>query len=452
MEQLRFDVLVIGWGKAGKTLAGKLAGAGKSVALVEKSSTMYGGTCINVACIPTKTLIVSSERRRDSDDPAAYFAESVEKRDAFIAKLRAANHGMLEGKVALFDGRAQFTGPHTVAVFAPGAAEGADPELSIEAETIIINTGTFPAHPPIPGIDLPHVYNSTTIQHADPFPKRLAIIGGSFIGLEFATMMNGFGSEVTVVDPGARLMPRVDEDVASEVKATMEGQGVRFMLGAGVESISADGDELVVAAGEHKIVSDAVLVAVGRTPASADLGLDAAGIEVNERGFIKTDDHLRTNVPGVYAVGDINGGPQFTYISFDDHRIVLDDLLGEGKRTRDDRVAVPWCAFLNPPLASVGISEDEAAKEDREMRVAKADIAKIAVMPRPKILGNPAGMAKFVVDTKTDEILGATLHCVDSQELINTVAAVMRLGGTAADLRDGIWTHPSSTEVFNGVL
>ncbi len=157
-------------------------------------------------------------------------------------------------------------------------------------------------------------------------------------------------------------------------------------------------------------------------------------------------------MPGVYAVGDINGGPQFTYISFDDHRIVLDDLLGEGKRTRDDRVAVPWCAFLNPPLASVGISEDEAAKEDREMRVAKADIAKIAVMPRPKILGNPAGMAKFVVDTKTDEILGATLHCVDSQELINTVAAVMRLGGTAADLRDGIWTHPSSTEVFNGVL
>ena len=451
MEQMRFDVLVIGWGKAGKTLAGKLAGAGKKVALVEKSSTMYGGTCINIACVPTKTLIVSAERRGDAD-PAAYFADSVTHRDAFISKLRAANYGMLDGKVALIDGRAQFTGPHTVVVFAPEAAEGAEPELSIEAETIIINTGALPAHPPIPGIDLPHVYDSTTIQHADPFPGRLTIIGGSFIGLEFATMFNEFGSEVTVIDPAERLMPRVDEDVAASVRATMEGKGVRFVLGSRVEGIADEGGELVVSAGEERVAGDAVLVAVGRTPASADLGLDAAGIEVNERGFIVVDEHLRTNVEGVYAAGDINGGPQFTYVSFDDHRIILDDLLGDGARTRDDRVAVPWCAFLNPPLASVGMTETEAREGGREVRIAKADIAKIPVMPRPKILGNPAGMAKFVVDAASDKILGATLYCVDSQELINTVALAIRLGATAADLRDGIWTHPSSSEVFNGVL
>lgn len=451
MRQMGFDVLVIGWGKAGKTLAGKLAGAGKKVALVEKSSAMYGGTCINVACVPTKTLIVAAERR-DGADPAEYFAESVAHRDALISKLREANYGMLDGKVALIDGRARFTGPHTVAVYAPEADDSAEPELSLEAETIIINTGAFPARPPISGIELPHVYDSTTIQHADPFPERLTIIGGSFIGLEFATMFNEFGSRVTVVGPAPRLMPRVDEDVASSVRETMESQGVRFMLGARVEGIAEEGGELVVSAGSKRVAGDAVLVAVGRTPASADLGLDAAGIEVDERGFIAVDERLRTSVPGVYAAGDVNGGPQFTYISFDDHRIILDDLLGTGDRTRNDRVAVPWCAFLNPPLASVGMSEADARETGREVRIAKADIAKIPVMPRPKILGNPAGIAKFVVDASTDEILGATLHCVDAQELINTVALAMRLGATAADLRDGIWTHPSSSEVFNGVL
>ncbi|WP_253280694.1 FAD-dependent oxidoreductase [Arcanobacterium phocae] len=446
---MNVDVLVIGWGKAGKTLAGKLAEQGKSVALVEKSASMYGGTCINIGCVPTKTLITSAHDRREADSPAEYFEKSVAHRDEFIARLRAANHAMLEGRVTLIDGRAQFVDSHRVKVVPTvGEAE----ELEISAGTIIINTGTVPAHPPIPGIDLPGVYDSTTIQHVQPLPRKLVIVGGSFIGLEFATMMNDFGSDVTVIDPAGKLLPRLDDDVAASVKQTMEDQGIHFVLSQAVSEISKSENGLTVHTDKGQFDADAVLVAVGRASTAGDLDLVKAGIEIDKRGFIRVDEKLRTSVPGVYAVGDINGGPQFTYISYDDHRIVLDDLLGSSKRSTKDRVAVPWTAFLNPPLSGVGLTQEQAVAEGRDVRIAQADIAKIAVMPRPKIIGNSAGSVKFVIDAQTDKILGASLHCIDSQELINMVALAIRVGATASQLRDGIWTHPSSTEMFNGVL
>ncbi|MCI5826439.1 MAG: FAD-dependent oxidoreductase [Arcanobacterium sp.] len=457
MDSLNLDVLIIGWGKAGKSIASKLIAAGKKVALVERSTTMYGGTCINIACVPTKKLITLAERRSEHDDPAQYFMKSVNERDAFISKLNAVNYSMLDGKALLIDGEARFTGAHEVRI-TPTAGKSAPvgdahEEITLHAPTIIINTGTVPATLKVPGADLPGVYNSTTIQHANPFPQRLAIIGGGMIGLEFATMFSGFGSNVTVIDPGERLLRMFAPDIASEAHANLEAQGVKFALNSKVQEItqSAEGS-LQVHTDQGTIDADAVLVAVGRAPATAGLGLDAAGIAVTERGFIQVDEHLRTNVAGVYAVGDVNGGPQFTYISFDDHRILADELLGEGKRTTTDRVAVPHTIFLNPPLASVGMSEAEARAAGRAVAVKQAKIADIAVMPRPKIVGNPAGLAKFVLDADTDEILGAVLYCVDSQELINTVALAMRLGAPAAMLRDGIWTHPASTEVFNGVL
>ena len=191
---------------------------------------------------------------------------------------------------------------------------------------------------------------------------------------------------------------------------------------------------------------------MGRVPATAELNLEAAGVDCDERGFVRVDDQLRTSVEHIFAVGDVNGGLQFTYISYDDYRIVRDVLIGEGRRNRQDRVAVPWTAFIDPPLSVVGISEAEALKAGVRVAVASAPVAKIPVMPRPKILGKIAGMMKFIVDADSNAILGAALHSVDSQELINIVALCMRMGGTVADLRDGIWTHPSSTEAFNGVL
>lgn len=446
---MHFDILVLGWGKAGKSLAGDMVAAGKRVALVERSASMYGGTCINIGCVPTKDLVVSAEERRSTDDPDQYFAQSVEARDALIAKLRAANYAMLDGKAVLFDGHASFIDTHTVRVT---PVEGEAEEVTLTADTIVINTGAVSRELSIPGAELPGVYDSTTIQHAQPFPSHLVIVGSGFIGLEYASMFADFGSQVTVVDPGEILIPRVDRDVAASVETSMTGRGVLFRLGTSVESISQESDGLVVHTTGGDLPADAVLIAVGRVPATQNLGLTEAGIETDERGFIRVDEHCRTNLSHVFAVGDVNGGPQFTYVSYDDYRIVRDVLLGDAQRSRSDRVAVPWTAFVHPPLSVVGMSESEAVASGAKVLTVTVPIAQIAVMPRPKILGQTDGVMKFIVDTESDKVLGAALHCVDSQELINMVALLIRLGGTAADLRDGIWTHPSSTEAFNGVL
>lgn len=467
MEQLDVDTLVIGWGKGGKTLAGQLARSGRQVALVERSPQMYGGGCINVACVPTKALIHQASGRRDGDDPIEWFAASVAARDGLIGKLRAKNHEMLAtvSTVTLIDGDARFLGvgddgqegaapAHLVEV------SGGDETLRISAEHVVVNTGTFPARPALDGLAVLEpadgVYDSTTIQHADPFPRRLTILGSGYVGLEFAGMFADFGSEVTVVGRSEALLFAEDDDVASAVREALEAQGVTFRLGMSATSVSSSGGVVRLgasdAAGEASIEADALLVATGRTPTTAALGLEAAGIATDERGYIVVDDFLRTSVEGVYAVGDVNGGDQFTYISLDDSRILADQLMGQGARSRADRVAVPSTTFLTPPLARVGLNEKQARAAGRDVLVASKKVADIAAMPRPKIMGQTRGVIKFVVDPETDLVLGATLNCIDGQELINLVALAMRAGVTASELRDGIWTHPSSTEALNEVL
>lgn len=453
MEELTADVLVIGWGKAGKTLAGALGRQGRNVVLAEQSAQMYGGSCINIACVPTKDLVHSALSRRADDDPQSYFTSAVAERDTLIDKLRARNHAMLADveAVTLIDGRAEFTGPHEVVVSA-----GAD-RLLVRASTIIINTGTVPARPPIPGIEAnDKVHDSTTIQHIAPLPERLTVVGGGYVGLEFASMFAHFGSAVTVVDPGAGALPHEDPDVAAAVRALLEELGVQFLFGARVTNVcnTETGVTATVETsdGAEDLVADAVLLATGRRPATADLGLAAAGIDVDQRGFIIVDDKLRTSVPGVFAVGDVNGGPQFTYVSLDDNRIVMDQLSGRAQRSTADRIAVPTTMFLTPPLARVGLNETQARASGRNISMACKNIADIAAMPRPKILGETHGLIKIIVDADTDLILGATVFSVDSQEVINLVALAMRADITATELRDGIWTHPSSTEAFNEVL
>lgn len=446
---MNVDVLVIGWGKAGKTLAGRFASAGKSVAMVERSPQMYGGTCINIACVPTKDLVTSADERRDTDDPEEYFRASVTGRDALISKLNAANYSMLAdvaGDVTILDGFARFTGPKSVSVAT------ADGNVDVSADTIIVGTGATPRALDVPGGDGPRVFDSTTIQHIDPLPKRLVIVGGGYVGLEFASMFAGFGSQVTVLDSGDTFLPRLDRDVAESVLATLTDRGVVVHQSVKVTSVDDAGGSATVRTSAGDFGADAVLASVGRVPATSELGLDAAGIATDERGFITVDDQLQTNVPGVYAVGDVNGGPQFTYISLDDNRIVWDAVAGDGKRRRSDRFAVPNTTFLTPPLSTVGMSEQEARESGRNVLVGKKDVAKIAAMPRPKIVGETHGMIKVLVDADSHEILGATVFSIDSQEVINLVALAMRLGGTVEDLRDGIWTHPSSTEALNEVL
>lgn len=331
--ELTVDVLVIGWGKAGKTIAGRLAGEGRKVALVEKSPQMYGGTCINIACVPTKDLIDSASKR-DGRDPVSYFASAVADRDTLIARLNHANHAMLEDKVLLLDGVASFTEPHNVTV------SGDDEEIAVHAETIIINTGAHPATLPIPGADSPRVHDSTTIQHVDPLPARLVIVGGGFIGLEFAQMFARFGSHVTLLEAGETFAPTLDSDVADRVRTMLDSEGVTVVTDARATSFHDTGDHVDVVTGDQTFTADAVLMAAGRLPATEDLHLEVAGVATDKRGYITVDDQLRTTVDGVYAVGDVNDGPQFTYVSLDDNR-VLWDTLHDGPRRPDDDLPRP---------------------------------------------------------------------------------------------------------------
>lgn len=460
MESISVDVLVLGWGKAGKTLAGALGRRGQHVALVERSPQMYGGTCINVACVPTKTLIHRAEERRGTDEPADYFAASVAARDTLIGQLNARNHAMLAevDTVTLIDGQARFVAPDQVEVSA-----GTD-RLLVRADTVVVNTGTLPAPAQFDGAaDSTRVYDSTTLQHVEPLPRRLVVVGAGYVGLEFASMFAHFGSSVHVVDHNDALLPREDRDVAEAVRRRLEEQGIELHLGQTVQSVldhdggaqepctvvTISGDP---ALGARTLEADAVLVATGRVPATTDLDLGRAGVTTDARGFIEVDEHLRTATPTVFAVGDVNGGPQFTYVSLDDHRIVLDQLVGSGARTTKDRVAVPTTTFLTPPLARVGINETEARGLGADALVAVKDVADIAAMPRPKIVGETHGLIKVIVDAETDLILGATLFCIDAQEVVNLIALAMRAGTTASELRDGIWTHPSTTEALNEVL
>ncbi|WP_082469853.1 FAD-dependent oxidoreductase [Curtobacterium sp. S6] len=473
--RLTVDLLVIGFGKAGKTLAMKRAAAGDRVVLVEKDPSMYGGTCINIGCVPTKTLLTSAHRYRQhqpsrgssqsavtdshkirEDDEA--FAAAREHRNAFIAQLNTANLNMAQGKgVTVIDGQARFLDSHTVDI------TGGPDRLTVTGKTVVINTGSVPVKPRIHGLDDPdvgaRVHDSTAIQQVDPRPRSLAILGGGPIGLEFATMFAQFGTQVTVIDGAKTFLGRYDRDIAQAAYKQLTQLGVTILSGTRAETVETEANDLRIRVegpdGSLTVTSERLLVATGRRPATEGLGLKEAGIELTERGAVVVDEHRRSSVEGVYAAGDVNGGPQFTYVSYDDHRIILADRWGEGGYSASDRI-IPATVFLDPPLSTVGMGEEEARRHTDELghtlEIKASDIADVAIMPRPKILGQSEGRAKFLVDQNEDRILGASLFCVDSQELINLVALAMSQGIPASGVGAGIYTHPSSSEIFNALL
>ncbi|MGC5614970.1 FAD-dependent oxidoreductase [Georgenia sp. Z1491] len=452
------DLLVIGWGKAGKTLARAHATAGERVVIVEADPQMVGGTCINIGCVPTKALVHRAAGRRD-EDAAGWFRSAQGFRTALTAKLRAANLAMVDDldSSTVLIGTARFVGDRTVEVAT------ADGTVTVRGTHVVVNTGSEPSFPPIEGLRASaYVVDSTGVQLLGSLPERLVVLGAGPIGLELADAFTRFGSQVTVVDVAERLLPREDEDVAASVRAAMEDAGTTFLLGASARRV-VDGDkaaDLILdvagpdggAATERTLTAEAILVVTGRNPRTAELDLEAGGIAVGERGAITVDEHLRTSAEGVFAVGDVNGGPQFTYISYDDHRIVADQLRGGSSRSTEDRVAVPTTTFLTPPLARVGLTEAEATERGIDVVVRSKPVAAIAAMPRPKAVEETHGLIKVLVEAGTDRIVGAALHTVDAQEVVNLLALAMRHGITASDLRDGIWTHPSSTEALNEVL
>lgn len=454
MDTLHADLLVIGFGKGGKTLAAALGKAGRRVIMVEESAGMYGGTCINIGCVPTKALIHQASSRPEGADAAEWYAASVASTASITATMRHKNFRMLDSldTVTVVTGRAAFLDDKRVEVTA-----GAD-RIEITADTIALNTGAEPVLPDILGLrESAHRVTSTELIESPDMPRRITIIGGGYQGLEFASMLSRYDIPVTVLESRDRILSREDEDVAHAVGQILRGSGITFVTGARVTRVTdADGHAVVhydTAEGTPATVeAEAVFAATGRAPRTAGLRLEAAGVRTTASGAIEVDEFLRTSRPHIFAIGDVNGGPQFTYVSLDDYRIVADQLTGEGKRSTADRVAVPYTLFMTPPLARVGLTERQARAAGRAVRVAAKDVAALMAMPRASIMGDTRGMMKFVLDADTDEILGAAILSIDAQELVNTVALAMRAGVTGATLRDSIWTHPSSTEAFNEVL
>ena len=450
----RVDAAVIGFGKGGKTLAGALAAAGKTVALVEKSPKMYGGTCINVACIPTKSLVhsaaLSAAQGGTFSERAARYATAVDEKDRVTGLLRSKNYRKLADlpNVEVVDGTASFADATHLTVAKPDGTRE-----TIEAAQAFINTGARPFVPPIPGVDGPRVHVSETLLDVRTLPERLVIIGGGYIGMEFASMYANFGSQVTVVQNEDAFLPREDAEIAAAVLDSVEGRGIRVIRGAGVRRIDDEADQAVVtveiSGAEERLPADAVLVATGRRPNVDGLNLEAAGVELTERGAVRTDEHLRTTAPNIWALGDVAGGLQFTYISLDDSRIVKADVLGDGARTTANRGTVPYSVFLDPPFSRAGMTEQEARDAGFDVKVAKLPAAAI---PKAQLLQKPTGLLKAVVDAGTGRILGAHLFCEESYEMINTIKLAMDAGLPYQVLRDAVYTHPTMSEAFNDLF
>ena len=454
----RYDAAIIGFGKGGKTLARTLAAAGQSVAVIERSPNMYGGACINVACIPTKTLVhaaaLSQAQGGTFAERAERYAAAIAEKDRVTGMLRKKNYrGIADLPNAdVIDGQASFVDATHLSI-EPSEAEAADAPRQIAAERIFVNTGALPFIPPIPGIDGPHVYASETMLDLKDLPERLVVIGGGYIGLEFASLYANFGSQVTIVQDTERFMPREDRDIAAAVVASLEDRGIRVMRGTAVQRIDSHADRAVVtvevAGVEEHLPANAVLVATGRRPNTEGLNLEAAGIRLTERGAVLTDEHLRTTAPNVWAMGDVVGGQQFTDISLDDFRIVKDDVLGKGQRTTENRGAVPYSVFLDPPLSRVGMTEQEARDAGYSVKLATLQASAI---PKAHVLGKPVGLLKAVVDDRTDLLLGVHLFCEESHEMVNLARLAMDANLPYHTLRDALYTHPTMSEAFNDLF
>lgn len=452
----KYDAIIIGFGKAGKTLAGFLAGKGQNVALIEKSDKMYGGTCINVGCIPSKSLVNSVERLENKDlstfaERKDYYEKSVDKKEALITALRGKNYEMLASKenIDIYNGKGSFVSNKIVNIEKNGE------NIQIEGEKIFINTGSETIIPNIKGLkESKNILTSKSLMELKELPRKLVIIGAGYIGLEFASTYAGFGSEVVIIDASDDILKREEKEAADRVKKILEAKGVTFYLNSKVEEISDNENDssIAISNGNGEIIQfngDKILVAIGRKANTQGLELEKAGVQVDERGNIIVNEKLETTAPNIWALGDVKGGLQFTYISLDDFRIIRDNVYGNGNRSLNDRNVVPYTTFLSTPLSRVGLSEKQAIEKGFDVKVGQIEAMAI---PKGKIEGKSEGFLKVVVDAKTDKILGATLLCNTSHEMINIIALAMKGNLPYQIIRDMIFTHPTMSESLNDLF
>jgi pyruvate/2-oxoglutarate dehydrogenase complex dihydrolipoamide dehydrogenase (E3) component len=452
MSNELFDAIVVGAGQAGPAIAARCSKEGLRTAVIERKH--FGGTCVNVGCVPTKTLVASARAihmaRRgaefgfDAGTIRVEMARIKARKDGIVNNSRASVEAWMRGlkHTEVITGDARFV--------APAVLEVAGHRLT--APRIFLNVGGRSVRPDLPGIDSVPTLDNVSIMELDQVPEHLVIVGGSYIGLEFAQMMRRFGAEVTVVERSARLLPREDDDVADGIRAILENEGVRFALASDCISLARNGERIAVGAAcagdSLAIIGSHVLLAVGRRPNTDGLGLTAAGIDTDARGFIQVDDQCRTSAQGVWAVGDCNGRGAFTHTSWNDHEIVVANLFDGDPRRITDRIAC-YALFIDPPLGRIGMSETEARATGRKLLRAKMPMQRVG---RAREAGETHGFMKVLADADTGRLMGTTILGLNGDEVVHSLLEVMAADQPYTVISRAVHIHPTVTELVPTLL
>lgn len=435
-----YDLIVLGFGKAGKTLAKDFALQGKKVAVIEQSPQMYGGSCINVACIPSKTFLMEGLR-------SGSFLQAVSRKFSVVNTLNQKNYTLLNqlDNVDIYTYYAQFKNNHEI-LLVDSSGEIVE---TLTADNIVINTGSRTKIPHIEGLnESQHVFDSEGILNLSRQPREMIIIGAGYVALEFATIFRTFGTKVTIIHNKSHILQNEDRDIATALYDNLIKQGIQFIDDAEITQFEDAGYKTIVHTSQGQFTGDTILLATGRIP-NTDFGLEATTLATGDEGELLVNQHLQTSVEHIYAVGDVKGGPQFTYISLDDYRIVKSHLSGDGSITTQTRGLIPYTLFVDPPLSRIGMTASAAKKAGHSIL---EGVLPVSSMPRQYINQDDRGLFKAVVDADSLEILGASLYGQSSEELINLIKTVTDHQLPYTVLRDQIFTHPTMAEAFNDLF
>jgi pyruvate/2-oxoglutarate dehydrogenase complex dihydrolipoamide dehydrogenase (E3) component len=447
---MNVDRIIIGAGQAAVPLAERLVARGKSVVLVERAR--LGGTCTNYGCTPTKTIVASARAAHvartagrlgvHAEGVRVDFPAIIARKEAIVARWREGIDRRIAAageRLQVVSGHARFVGEREIEVAGK----------RYRGEAIVIDVGVRPAPPPVEGMDAVPWLDNRRVMELRALPAHLLVLGGGYIGCEFAQAYRRFGAAVTVVQRGPHLLDREDPDVSEALEGVFRAEGIELILGARVARAFSRGAAVgLVLEGGRELTGSHVLCAVGRRPNTDDLGCDAGGIALDARGYVRVDDHYRTTAPGVYAVGDVTGGPQFTHTAWDDHRLVLEVMEGRPGRGRSGRV-IPFSVFTDPQVAGVGLGEREAREKGVRYEVATMPFGHVA---RAIEVDETAGILKVLVDPERDRILGARIVGTEAGELVHVFAALMQAGASPQAIVDGEYAHPTFSEGVQSVV